>query len=61
MRSSLPTISAEVATSRGVTHHIDHMTDVEMKENLSDKNYGIHLDSFKAIENVVYEKKKWEK
>ncbi len=34
---------------------------VEMKENLSDKNYGIHLDSFKAIENVVYEKKKWEK
>ena len=34
---------------------------LEMKDFLSDKDYDIHIESFKLIEDVVYKKKKWER
>jgi hypothetical protein len=34
---------------------------LEMKDFLSDKDYKIHVKSFKKIEDVVYEKKYWDR
>ena len=34
---------------------------LEMKDFLSDKDYNTQIESFKLIEDVLYEKKKWER
>lgn len=35
--------------------------DTDMKDFLSTKNYAIHAESFKTIEEMVYKKKNWRK